>query len=181
MIKIVSLMLVSLLAVSSAWAEGFTLSSPTVSGQLGISEVYNGFGCTGKNVSPELSWSEAPKGTKSYALTMYDPDAPTGSGWWHWIVFNIDSKTLSLKAGAGNVKNKTAPKGSVQSVTDYKTSGFGGACPPVGHGAHQYIFTVYALDTEKLSLDESANPALVGYMINSHTLAKSSLVAYYGR
>jgi len=181
MIKIVSLVLMSLLAVSSAWAEGFTLSSKTVSGQLGINQVYSGFGCSGKNISPELSWSGAPSGAKSYALTVYDPDAPTGSGWWHWLIFNIDSKTLSLKTGAGNIKNKIAPKGSVQSLTDYGTSGFGGACPPVGHGSHQYIFTVHALDTEKIDLDEKANSALVGYMINSHTIAKSSLVAYYGR
>jgi len=181
MIKIVPLVLMSLLAVSSALAEGFTLSSKTVSGQLGINQVYSGFGCSGKNISPELSWSGAPSGTKSYALTVYDPDAPTGSGWWHWLIFNIDAKTSSLKAGAGNVKNKTAPKGSVQSLTDYGTSGFGGACPLVGHGSHQYIFTVHALDTEKIDLDEKANSALVGYMINSHTISKSSLVAYYGR
>jgi len=181
MIKVLSIALTGFLSVSTAFAEGFTLSSPSVSGQLSISEVYNGFGCTGKNISPELSWSNAPKGTKSFAVTMYDPDAPTGSGWWHWLVFNIDVKTTTLKKGAGDPKSKIAPKGAIQSVTDYKSNGFGGACPPVGHGAHQYIFTVYALDTDKIALDESANPALVGYMINSHTLAKSSLIAYYRR
>ena len=180
MIKIVSLILASLLALSSAYAEGFTLSSKTISGQLGIQQVYNSFGCTGKNISPELSWSGAPSGTKSYALTMYDPDAPTGSGWWHWLVFNIDSKSTKLLSGAGDVKNKTAPKGSVQSINDYGSLGFGGACPPVGQGTHQYIFTIYALDTDKISLDEKANQAVVGFMIKSHTIAKASLVAYYG-
>lgn len=158
-------------------AEGFTLKSNTISGQLGIKQVFSGFGCTGENISPDLSWENAPKGTKSFAVTVYDPDAPTGSGWWHWLVFNIPENKTSLETNFGAKEDKNI----VQSVTNYGVGGFGGACPPKGDKAHQYIFTVYALDTEKLDLDKNTNPAIVGYYINNHTLAKSSIIAYYSR
>jgi Raf kinase inhibitor-like YbhB/YbcL family protein len=176
--KLVSAATAVLLGSGCLMAEGFTLSSNAVSGQLGIDQVYSGFGCTGKNISPDLSWKDAPKGTKSFALTVYDPDAPTGSGWWHWVVFNIPAGTTALPVGASL---KQMPKGAVESVTDYGKSGFGGACPPKGHGAHRYVFTLHALDVEKLDLDASANPALAGYNINAHTIARTSLVAYYER
>lgn len=176
--KLVSAAMAVLLGSGMLMAEGFTLSSKAVSGQLGIDQVYNGFGCSGKNISPDLSWNDAPKGTKSYALTVYDPDAPTGSGWWHWVVFNIPAKTTSLPAGASL---DSMPKGAVESMTDYGKNGFGGACPPKGHGMHRYVVTLYALDVEKLDLDASASPALAGFNINSHAIAKASLVAYYGR
>lgn len=159
------------------FAQGFTLSSDDISGQLSNEQVFNGFGCTGKNISPELSWKGAPKGTKSFAITAYDPDAPTGSGWWHWVVFNIPKDKTTLEKGFGNKETTNI----VQSVTDYGKSGFGGACPPVGDKAHRYIFTVYALDIDKFDLSSNTSPALVGFMLNSHTIAKSSIVAYYGR
>jgi hypothetical protein len=143
--------------------------------------VFSGFGCTGKNISPSLKWINAPKDTKSFAFTVYDPDAPTGSGWWHWVIFNISSGINELKADAGNLQKGLAPKGSVQSVTDFGMPGFGGACPPEGDKPHRYIFTVYALKVEKLDLDEKALPALVGFFLNQHTIAKASLMAYYGR
>lgn len=162
-------------------AEGFTLKSNDVAGQLSNEQVFNGFGCTGKNISPALSWENAPKGTKSFAITLYDKDAPTGSGWWHWLVINIPADVMHLAKDSANVLANLLPKGALQTRTDYGVAGFGGACPPVGHGPHQYIFTVHALDTDKLDLDVNTSPALVGYMLNSHTLAKASLAAYFAR
>jgi len=169
------------LAIGSAYAAGFTLVSPELGGQLTETQVYSGFGCDGANVSPALEWKNAPGHTRSFAVTMYDPDAPTGSGWWHWVMFNIAADTNELKSDAGNPDKGLAPKDSVQSVTDFGTKGFGGACPPEGSKPHTYIFTVYALDTDTLDLDEDTSPALVGFMLNQHVLAKASLVAYYNR
>ncbi len=160
---------------------GLTLQSGDLEGQLSLKEVFNGFGCTGENVSPSLSWKNAPEGTKSFAVTLYDPDAPTGSGWWHWVVFNLPADMTSLPAGAGNPAKGLMPKGAVQSMTSFAQPGFGGACPPVGDRPHRYIFTVYALDVATLDLDASAMPALVGYMLNAHAIAKASLISYYGR
>lgn len=159
----------------------FTLTSPNLGGQAVLDQVFNGFGCTGKNISPALDWKGAPTNTKSFAVTMYDPDAPTGSGWWHWLIFNIPSNVDSLKEGAGNSDSQLMPIGAVQSVTDYGEVGYGGPCPPIGDGIHQYVITVYALDVEKLDLDKTANPALVGFNINAHTIEKASLVIYYRR
>jgi len=170
-----------LMFTSLLMAEGFTLSSKDISGQLSINEVFQGFGCTGKNISPELSWKNAPKGTKSFAITVYDPDAPTGSGWWHWVVFNIPKEVNSLRSGAGSIRTKLMPAGAVQNVIDYGFAGFGGACPPKGDKAHQYIFTVHALDVEKFELDGKQSPAIAGYYINAHTLSKASLISYYAR
>jgi Raf kinase inhibitor-like YbhB/YbcL family protein len=173
--------IVVLLLASAAAAAEFTLKSDQIGGQLTIEQVYSGFGCTGKNISPALKWSDAPKTAKSFAVTVYDPDAPTGSGWWHWVVFNIPATVTELKTDAGDPQKKIAPQGSVQSMTDYGKPGFGGACPPIGDKPHRYIFTVFALDVPKLDLDEKANAALVGFMLNQHALAKASLISYYGR
>lgn len=159
----------------------FTLSSNTLSGQATPLEEFNGFGCTGKNQSPQLSWANAPEGTKSFAVTIYDPDAPTGSGWWHWVVFDIPADVNELVANAGNIELDLAPSEAVQSITNYGVGGYGGPCPPEGHGLHQYIITVHALKTDKLGLDKNTNPAIVGYYIWNNTLAKSSMVAYYQR
>ena len=164
---------------SSLFGEGLTLKSKDMIGQMSTNQVFNGFGCTGKNISPQLQWSNAPKGTKSFAITMYDPDAPTGSGWWHWLVFDIKKTTKSINSNASELNQ--LPTNSIQSKTDYGVKKFGGACPPKGHGFHTYITTVHALDVEKLGLDENASPALVGYMVNSHTIEKSSIVTYFKR
>lgn len=176
----VSLML---LFSTNIMAEGFFLSSSDVQGQLAINQVYNGFGCTGKNISPQLSWKNAPAETKSFAITAYDPDAPTGSGWWHWLVFNIDKTVDHLNSGASGITEgaKAMPAGAVESVTSYGAKGFGGACPPVGDKPHRYIFTVYALDVEKLDIDPQARAELIGYNLNAHAIAKASIMAYYGR
>lgn len=165
------------LCASFLFADNFTLSSSDLKGQLTNKEVFSGFGCSGENISPELSWKDAPKGTKSFAVTVYDPDAPTGSGWWHWVVFDISKDKFTLPSGFGNSESKDV----IQSMTDFGKTGFGGACPPKGDKAHRYIFTVHALDIETISLDKNSNPALVGYYLNAHSLAKASLISYYGR
>jgi Raf kinase inhibitor-like YbhB/YbcL family protein len=166
---------------SIASAQTFTLKSNSVGGQATIENVFNGFGCTGKNISPQLTWENAPQDTKSFAVTIHDPDAPTGSGWWHWLVFDIPATIRELKANAGNPDAKLAPETCIQSMTDFGKGGYGGPCPPEGHGFHQYLITVYALKTDKLGLDKNANPALVGYMLNANTLQKASIVMYYKR
>ena len=171
--------LLAVLSVTSMMADGFTLKSNDLGGQLTKVQEFSGFGCSGQNISPELHWSNVPKGTKSFAISMYDPDAPTGSGWWHWQVVNIPANIRSIATDAS--AKHTFPKGTLEIVNDYGTAGFGGACPPVGDKAHQYIVTVYALDVETLSVESTTNAPIVGYQMNAHTLAKASLVAYYGR
>jgi len=169
-----------LLAGTSLFAGGFTLYSNDLSGQLTKTQEAASFGCDGSNISPELHWSNVPSGTKSFAVTVYDPDAPTGSGWWHWVVFNIPASVNALPSDFGNV-SKTTSLSAIQSRTDYGQVGFGGACPPKGDKAHRYVFTVHALSVDTLPLDASASPALVGFMINANTLAKATLVSYYQR
>ncbi len=112
---------------------------------------------------------------------MHDPNAPTGSGWWHWLVFDIPANTKKLMNNAGNISNQLIPVGAIQSMTDFGKVGFGGPCPPKGHGFHQYIITVYALKIDKLGLDAKANPALVGYYLNANTIEKATIVSYYKR
>jgi len=167
----------------AAHAAGFTLSSPTVKpgSMLTDAQVFKGFGCEGKNISPALKWSGAPAGTKSYAVTVYDPDAPTGSGWWHWVVYNIPASATELPEGAGGADGKGLPAGAVQGRTDFGAAGFGGACPPAGDKPHRYIFTVYALKTDKIDAPADASAALVGFMINANKLGKASFEAKYGR
>ncbi|MDG1422601.1 MAG: YbhB/YbcL family Raf kinase inhibitor-like protein [Flavobacteriaceae bacterium] len=157
----------------------FTLTSKNLGGEATLKEEFNGFGCIGKNESPQLSWKNAPEGTRSFAITMYDPDAPTGSGWWHWVVFDIPTSTTELVANAGDIKLDLTPDGTIQSITNYGSQGYGGPCPPQGHGLHQYIITVYALKTDTLGLNKNTNPAIVGYYLWNNTLAKASLITYY--
>lgn len=142
-------------------------------------QVANGFGCNGGNLSPQLSWKNPPKGTKSYAVTVYDPDAPTGSGWWHWVVWNIPANVSSLPSGAGQAAS--LPEGSASGRTDVGTPGYFGACPPKGDKPHRYIFKVHALKVEKLELPEDPMPALVGFMLNANSLGSASLTVKYGR
>jgi Raf kinase inhibitor-like YbhB/YbcL family protein len=167
----------------AAQAAGFVLSSPTIKPRSTLTEaqVYKGFGCEGRNISPALKWTGAPKDTKSFAVTVYDPDAPTGSGWWHWVVYNIPAGTTELPEGAGSADGKGLPAGAVQGRTDFGAPGFGGACPPKGDRPHRYIFTVFALKTDKLDLPADASAALVGFMINANRLGEASFQARYGR
>jgi len=159
----------------------FTLKSKELGGQATERQVFNGFGCSGENISPELYWENVPEGTKSFALTMYDPDAPTGSGFWHWVVFDIPATSRELVAGAGNISKGLAPAGCIQSLTDFGQPGYGGPCPPVGHGFHQYLITIYALKVDKLGLDKTASPAYVGFNLYTNSIAKASIVMYYKR
>lgn len=128
------------------------------------------------NISPQLSWSGAPEGTKSYAVHVYDPDAPTGSGFWHWTVANIPAGVTELKTGASP---HGLPEGAVEGRTDYGAPGFGGAAPPPGHGPHRYVFTVFAVDVEKLDVTPDDSGAVFGFNLFFHTLAKTSITATY--
>jgi Raf kinase inhibitor-like YbhB/YbcL family protein len=148
-------------------------------GRITLPHVYNGMGCNGQNISPALQWSNPPAGTKSFAVTAYDPDAPTGSGWWHWVMYNIPAGTTGLPAGAGNGRN--APRGSAQGQTDFGTKGYGGPCPPVGDKPHHYHFTVFALKVDKLDLPGNATAAMVGYNLNANKLGTARVTALYGR
>ncbi|MBN4063522.1 YbhB/YbcL family Raf kinase inhibitor-like protein [Cardiobacterium sp. AH-315-I02] len=172
-----------LVLTSTIQAEGFYLTSSDIKGQLSNNQVFNSFGCSGKNISPQLSWGNAPAGTKSFAITMYDPDAPTGSGWWHWLVFNINKSVDTIKTGASNtgISSNSMPAGAIESTTSYASYGFGGACPPKGNKPHRYIFTVFALNTEKIEQNADARPELIGFFLNNHAIAKASIMAYYGR
>lgn len=145
--------------------------------QLDAKQVFQGFGCEGGNSSPALSWENPPEGTKSFALTVYDPDAPTGSGWWHWFAFNIPAEAASLPAGT--TAEKGLPEGTVELRNDYGAIGFGGACPPPGE-VHRYQFTLHALAT-KLDLDGSVSAALAGFMVNANSIASSTITAVYNR
>ena len=155
----------------------FKLTSSDLKGTFQQSQIFNGFGCTGGNTSPQLSWSGAPAGAKSFALTMFDPDAPTGSGWWHWVVVNIPASATKLDAGASG---KSMPAGALETRTDFGKSGYGGPCPPPG-APHRYVFTVYALKVDKLDLDAQASGAMAGFMLNQNMLSKATLTATYGR
>lgn len=159
-----------------------TLSSKDIKpGQmLAKAQEFTGFGCSGKNLSPHLAWRDAPKKTKAFAITVYDPDAPTGSGWWHWQVVNIPAKVKELKTGAGDISGRKLPRGAMQIENDYGEAAFGGACPPVGHGLHRYQFTLHAL-SEPLKLPKGASGALAGYMINANSLASDTIEAWYVR
>jgi hypothetical protein len=177
--KLLSVLLLSI----SASADSLTLSSNDIAqGKLmAKAHEYNGFGCSGGDLSPHLKWSNVPKGTKSFAITAYDPDAPTGSGWWHWQVINIPINVLEIPTGAGNTKSTASPMGSSQIKNDYGSRGFGGACPPLGHGIHHYRFTLHAISVEKLELPDDASGALAGYMINANSIASSSIESLYKR
>ena len=148
-------------------------------GRITVSHVFNGMGCNGQNTSPALEWANPPAGTKSFAVTMYDPDAPTGSGWWHWVMYNIPAGTTGLVAGAGNGRN--APRGSAQGRTDFGSKGYGGPCPPVGDKPHHYHITVFALKVDKLDLPGDATAAYVGFNLNANKLATARVTGLYGR
>ena len=164
-------------------AADFTLLSPDVKPGETIPElhVYNGYGCTGGNVSPALEWKDPPAGTKSFALNVFDPDAPTGHGWLHWLVVNIPATTHTLVRNAGSVDGKTLPAGSLQIKTDFGARGYGGPCPPKGHGVHHYVFTLSALGVEKLALPAAPDAAKANAQIEAHRLGLATFTAVYQR
>ena len=149
----------------------FTLSSPDLKPDalMPKSFEFNGFGCSGDNKSPALRWSGAPSGTKSFAVTCFDPDAPTGSGWWHWSVVNIPGEATELPRDAGAEGDANLPKGASHVRIDYGVKAWGGPCPPPGDKPHRYVFTVHALK-DRLELPPDATAALAGFMINANTI-----------
>jgi Raf kinase inhibitor-like YbhB/YbcL family protein len=157
----------------------FTLTSADFAAgkQLATAQVFNGFGCSGGNISPALAWSNAPAGTKSFALLVHDPDAPTGSGWWHWVVYDIPASASSLPAGAGDAKKSLLPAGAQQGRTDFGTAG---PCPPPGK-PHRYYFRLYALKVAKLEVPADASAAFIGFSVNAASLGKAELLGLYGR
>lgn len=172
------------LSVPAFASEDFKVEVPSFpvekNSMIPDTHVFDGFGCSGKNRSPAVTWSNAPGATKSFAVTMYDPDAPTGSGWWHWIVYNIPASATSLAEGAGVARSTTLPRGSLQARNDYGVHAYGGPCPPEGDRPHRYIVTVFALK-EKLDVPENASAALIGFQLNKKALATASMTGFYGR
>ena len=166
-----------------ASAAQLTVTSPDIKpgARIADEQVASGFGCSGGNVSPALSWSGAPQGTKSFALSVYDPDAPTGSGFWHWVMFNIPANVTSLPKNAGDPKASLAPAGAIQGANDTGSPGYFGPCPPKGDKPHHYHFQVFAVDVDKLDAGASATPAVVGFNLHFHTLAKATLTGIWSR
>lgn len=158
----------------------FTVTSADVTdGQpLANDQVSGVFGAGGKDISPQLSWSGFPEGTQSFAVTVYDPDAPTAAGFWHWAVANIPASVTELDAGAGS-EGGTLPAGAVTLRNDGGFPGFVGAAPPPGHGPHRYFVVVHAVDVPALEVGPDASPAFLGFNLFSHTLARATLVGTY--
>jgi Raf kinase inhibitor-like YbhB/YbcL family protein len=178
-----ALILLGALAVSNTWAAGFALTSPDIKPNSTIDKKFeaNIFGCSGENKSPALKWSGAPKDTKSFVVTVYDPDAPTGSGFWHWFVYNIPAGVTELAANAGAQGGANLPKGAAMNRIDYGFAAWGGMCPPPGDKPHRYIFTVYALKTDKLDLGADTTAAVAGFMTNANKIGSATFTAKYGR
>ncbi len=139
--------------------------------------VFNGMGYQGENLSPHLAWDDVPAGCKSFVVTCFDPDAPTGSGWWHWVVANLPSSIRELPQGAGSGL-AALPEGSVEVRTDFSLNQYGGAAPPQGD-SHRYIFSVHALDVEQIDVSEQSSGAMVGFYVHFHKLASASITVHY--
>ncbi|WP_434341508.1 YbhB/YbcL family Raf kinase inhibitor-like protein [Motilimonas cestriensis] len=178
--RLSTLVLLSGLAAS---AQALELQSNDLAdgGTISAKHVFDQWGCEGQNISPHLSWSDIPEGTKSFVLTVYDPDAPTISGFWHWVAFNIPANVTELKQGAGAMDGQTMPVGSVQSKTDFNQVGYGGPCPPQGHGPHRYQFSIHAMKVEKIDFGPEINPALIGYQIYLNGIESATITATYHR
>ena len=154
----------------------FKLSSDELKNNeiLPNAQVYKGYGCSGENVSPQLSWQNAPENTMSFAIVCHDPDAPRPNGWYHWLVVNIPKNITSIKK-AGKIES------ALETLTDFETVGYGGACPPINHGIHHYNFTVYALDVEKIDVKQNDKPTTVEAKILEHAIAKSTITGLFER
>jgi Raf kinase inhibitor-like YbhB/YbcL family protein len=171
-------------AALTSHAQDFSLKSADVAAGQTIAQAFafNGFGCIGNNVSPALSWANPPAGTKGFALTVHDPDAVTGgAGFWHWVVINLPAGVSGLQRGVGTADGKGLPETARQINTDFGAPGWGGPCPPAGDKPHRYVFTVYALKTEKLDLPAHATASLSGFMVNANAIGKASFTSLYGR
>ncbi len=176
------LILIASVALSAAPNQAPTFrfwSDDLKDGAFDLEQVYNNFGCSGSNQSPHLAWTGAPQGTKSFVITMYDPDAPTGSGFWHWVVANIPAPTTMIATNAS--RTPRMPDKALETRTDFGPAGYGGPCPPAGDQPHRYIFTIHALSADKLDVSADTSAALVGFMTNMHRIASASFTARYGR
>lgn len=170
-------------SVNHAQSAGFVIQSSDIQSNSTISNkhVFNSFGCMGENIFPQISWKNAPKETKSFALTVYDPDAPTGSGWWHYVAINIPATYSELPANFGEKDKFLTTDNIAQIRNDFGMYKFGGPCPPKGDKPHKYVFTIYALKSEMIELNEAATAANAGFMINQNMISKASFRAKYGR
>jgi hypothetical protein len=171
-------------ALPSHAQSAFTLKSAEVAvgGTIAQPFAFNGFGCTGQNVSPPLSWANPPAGTKSFSLMVHDPDAQTGgAGFWHWVVIDIPANVTSLARGVGAPDGMKLPEATKQVATDFGVPGWGGPCPPVGDKPHRYVFTLYALKVDKLPVPPQSTASLAGFMVNANAIAKATFTATYGR
>jgi Raf kinase inhibitor-like YbhB/YbcL family protein len=173
--------LVVLGIASPAWS--FEISSPAVGAdkKIPLKFTANGFGCHGQNISLPLVWTGVPAGAKSLTLTIFDPDAPTGSGFWHWLVVNLPASTRKLAANAGVKGNARLPRGTVQARNDAGTAAYFGPCPPKGDKPHRYVITIYAVKVPKLSVGPGTSGAVVGFMLHFNAIAKASVTYTYGR
>lgn len=168
----IAIVVASLVSAGAAYADSFKLSSTDVGKSFKPEQYYTQFGCSGQNVRPALQWSGAPKGTKSFALTVHDADAPTGSGFWHWVVTDIPVHVTGIGA-------EGLPDGAREGNTDLGKPGYFGPCPPIPR-KHRYFFTVHALDVDKLNAPAGATAALTGFLIWQHTVGKSTMVVTGG-
>jgi Raf kinase inhibitor-like YbhB/YbcL family protein len=164
-----------------AWADGLTVTTPAFKdgGTVPMDQVCDRY--KGGNHSPALSWSGEPADTKSFAITMYDPDAPTGSGYWHWTVFNIPATVHTLPANAGDADSKLLPEGAGQGRNDGGVAHYSGPCPPAGDQPHHYQITVFAVKVDKLPVDAESSGARVGFNLHFNTLAKAQVTGLYGQ
>jgi Raf kinase inhibitor-like YbhB/YbcL family protein len=160
----------------------FELRSDDVADGQMMSEnqVFDGFGMTGKNISPSLYWSGFPAETQSFAVTCFDPDAPTGSGFWHWVVLGIPGSVTRLETGAAGTGGKGLPAGAFHVRNDYGVKDFGGAAPPAGDEPHRYVFAVHALDVESLDVNDEITPAVAGFNLRFHTIARALIIPVFG-
>jgi len=182
MIKNILILIILAVFSLNTYANNFQLLSVNITSGKEIShaQVFNGLGCHGLNMSPQLSWSNAPTSTKSFVVTMYDPDASSGKGWWHWVLFNIPVNVNHLDENAGNPQSGKLPASALQGKTDFGLNGYNGPCPPIGDKPHRYIVTVYALNNT-LPPDAKSSGELADSYIQKYKIASASIIAVYHR
>ncbi|MDP9010304.1 MAG: YbhB/YbcL family Raf kinase inhibitor-like protein [Pseudomonadota bacterium] len=175
--------LLATLTLASAYAADFKLTSTDIGPDKPLARdfVFSGFGCTGANQSPALSWNGAPAGTKSYAIGLFDPDAMQGRGFWHWLMVNIPAAITELPRDAGKNDGSKIPAGAIQIKNGFKATGYSGSCPPPADEPHRYVMTVFALKVNALTVPADATSAMILAAIDANSLGKASLVYRFGR